>query len=184
MTVVESQPPVSSVNGHPFVRDELLESVYGELRQIARSFLRHESVAHTLAPTALVHEAYIRLTEQDNVLWRGREHFVAMAATMMRRVLVNHAVGKKRDKRGGGFQRLPFDQVDRLAWFETADVVVLDQALTRLGLEYPEESKIVELKFFGGLSISEMAQLLEISESSVERGWRFARAWLLRELNG
>lgn len=169
----------------PFqVQEELLGLVYSDLRRIARYYMRQESVGHTLSPTALVHEAYIRLAEQENVVWKGRDHFIALAATMMRRVLVNHAVRKKRSKRGSEYTLLSIELCDHLGSFQDEEVSELDEALHKFEREFPAEGKIVELKFFGGLSIQEMARVLNISETTVERRWRFARAWLLRELNG
>lgn len=175
---------VGSVNGRHQGRDELVETVYKELKRLAQSYMRRERFGHTLQPTALVHEAYLRLTEQEEIVWRGREHFIGVAATMMRRILVNHAVKKKRNKRGAGAVVLSFDEFEGIIKGEEVDLFDLDTALTKLSIDYPQASRIVELKFFGGLSIKEMAQVLEISDTTVERGWRFARAWLQLELNG
>ncbi|MEO5859367.1 MAG: sigma-70 family RNA polymerase sigma factor [Pyrinomonadaceae bacterium] len=165
-------------------RDELIEVVYEELRRLAAGYLRQERSDHTLQPTALVHEAYLRLCEQRHFKWAGREHFIGMAAIMMRRVLINHAISRGRDKRGGGAIKLSLDEANRYVYDEDLDLIALDEALNRLENEYPKASRIVELKFFGGLSIEETATVMEVSESTVERGWRFARAWLLTDLKG
>lgn len=162
--------------------DELLVRVYDELRRLARNYLRRERVDHTLQPTALVHEAYLRLAAQNGVSWRNREHFVSVAAQMMRRVLIDHARGHTRDKRGGRL-KLAIAEIDRVAQAEGDDLIALDEALQRFARLYPQKSRIVELRFFGGLSIEETAGVLQISDSTVERDWKFARAWLARELN-
>lgn len=164
-------------------RDELMEMVYQELRRLAESYLRQERINHTLQPTALVHEAYLRLTEQENIVWRNREHFIGVSATMMRRILVNHAIRRNRDKRGGGELRLSLTEADRFIKGEDVNLIALNEALNKLAETYTQESRIVELKFFGGLSIEETARILEVSDTTVERGWRFARAWLLREMS-
>src|SRR5262249_35448727 len=153
-----------------------------KLRRLAVHYLRHERADHTLQPTALVHEAYMRLAAQEGVDWRNQEHFVGVAAAMMRRVLVDHARGHKRDKRLGG-GRLPLAKADGCAEGEAKDLVALDEALRKLARRHPQKSRVVELRFFGGLSIRETAQILEVSDSTVERDWKFARAWLAREIN-
>lgn len=164
--------------------DELVQLVYEELRRLARGYLRHEREGHTLQPTALVHEAYLRLSEQHEVVWQSREHFIAIAATMMRRVLVNYAVKRKRDKRSGGLVYLSLAEVDQLHRHDEIDVISLDAALERLGQKFPFEGQVVNLKFFGGLSVPEIATVLSVSTRTVERSWNFAKTWLLRELNG
>jgi len=166
------------------VRDDLMMTVYQELRRLAESYLRRERADHTLQPTALVHEAYLRLVEQENIVWRNREHFIGVAATMMRRILVNHAVKRKRGKRGGGELKLSLAEADRIGKGEDVNLVALDEALLKLAEDYPVECRIVELRFFGGLSIEETARVLAVSDTTVERDWRFARAWLLREMTG
>lgn len=160
-----------------------MQIVYDELRKLARSYLRHEREGHTLQPTALVHEAYLRLTEQEGVVWKSREHFIGVAATMMRRVLVNHAVKRNRDKRGGGHIYLSLAEADKFFAHTEIDILSLDTALERLAQKFPLESQVVNLRFFGGLSIEETATVLSVSDTTVERSWRFARAWLWRELN-
>jgi len=178
--MVEQSKSISGSS--PQARDELMTTVYNELRRLAESYLRQERSDHTLQPTALVHEAYLRLVEQKNVKWRNREHFIGVAATMMRRILVNYAVGRKREKRGGGDIKLSLADADCFARGEDVNLITLDQALQKLAEGYPQESRVVELKFFGGLSIEETARVLEVSDTTVERDWRFARAWLLREM--
>jgi RNA polymerase sigma factor (TIGR02999 family) len=180
--VIEQPKNIEGNNKH--ARDELITKVYNELRRLAKSYLRQERADHTLQPTALVHEAYLRLIEQENIVWQNREHFVGVAATMMRRTLVNYAIKRKRDKRGGGEIKLSLSEADRFIKDQDVNLIALDEALEKLGEAYPQESRIVELKFFGGLTIEEMARILEISNTTVERSWRFARAWLLREMSG
>ena|ERR1044071_4149043 len=171
-------------SGSQSVRDELMGRVYDELRRLAHHYLREERPNHTLQPTALVHEAYLRLMDQPGVSWRSREHFIGIAATMMRRVLVDHARRHKRDKRGGGLPKLSLLEADCFTNQQSLDFVALDVALGKLSTDYPDASRTVELRFFGGLSIAETARVLSVSESTVERDWRFARAWLMREMNG
>jgi RNA polymerase sigma-70 factor, ECF subfamily len=168
--------------GPAAVRDELMAVVYGELRRIAAQYLRNERSDHTLQPTALVHEAYIRLTEQESVNWQGENHFIGVAAMMMRRVLTNYALSHDRQKRGGGLCKIDISQADLTANTTEVDILALDQALSRFEQDYPQESKVVELRFFAGLSIAETASLLNLSESTVKRDFKFARLWLLREL--
>jgi RNA polymerase sigma-70 factor, ECF subfamily len=169
-------------DGNQLARDELMTTVYNELRRLAQSYLRQERADHTLQPTALVHEAYLRIAEQKKVQWRNREHFIGIAATMMRRILINYAVGRKREKRGGGELKLSLAEADRFAKGEDVNLIALNEALQKLAEDYPQESRIIELRFFGGLSIEETARVLNVSETTVERDWRFARAWLAREL--
>lgn len=168
-------------DAHP-THEELIVRVYDKLRRLAAYYLRRERSDHTLQPTALVHEAYMRLAAQEDVDWRNQEHFVGVAAAMMRRVLVDHARGHKRDKRWGGLKLSLAEAYDH-AESEPEDLVVLDEALRRLARRYPQKSRVVELRFFGGLSIQETAHILQVSDSTVERDWKFARAWLAREIN-
>lgn len=176
-----SEPTGAATGGVYPSREELIVHVYDELRRLAAGYLRRERADHTLQPTALVHEAYMRLAAQDGVDWRNREHFVGVAAEMMRRVLVDHARGHGRGKRWGG-PRLPLTEADGFAEGEADELVALDEALRRLARRHPQKSRIVELRFFGGLSIEETARILKVSDSTVERDWKFARAWLAREL--
>ena len=169
-------------SGEKLRRDEFTTALYQDLRRLAVGYLRKERANHTLQPTALVHEAYLRMTEQENIVWRNREHFIGVAATMMRRILVNHAIRRNRGKRGGEI-KLSLAEADCFIQNEDVNLIALNEALEKLGETYPQESRVVELKFFGGLTIAETAQVMKISDTGVERSWRFARAWLLRELS-
>jgi RNA polymerase sigma-70 factor, ECF subfamily len=164
--------------------EQLAPRVYEELHQLAESALRRERAGHTLQPTALVHEAFIKLAGQDHASWENRRHFYGAAAVVMRRVLVNHALARKAAKRGGG--QSPCELDSTLVAFEdrSTDLLALDEALKRLAEMDPQQGRIVELRFFGGLSFPEVAELLEVSLSTVERSWRVARAWLLMEITG
>jgi RNA polymerase sigma factor (TIGR02999 family) len=166
--------------------DVLLPVVYGELRKIAARYMRAEWEGHTLQPTALVHEAYLRLVDQRDVEWQSRAHFFGVAAQLMRRLLVDHARGRNRRKRGGGLLVVPLDGNDVAgpAPDEGIDMVGLDAALDRLSELSPQQGRIVELRYFGGLSIEETAEVLGVSTMTVKRGWAMARAWLRRELSG
>jgi RNA polymerase sigma factor (TIGR02999 family) len=169
--------------GSSATRDGLVAIVYQELRRIAAKYLRDERPDHTLQPTALVHEAYMRIVEQEDIEWQSEEHFIGVAAMMMRRILVNHAQSHNRQKRGGGVCRVAFDETDLSVNGDGIDLIELDEALERLSHDHAQESQIVELRFFGGLSIAETARVLNLSDSTVEREWKFARTWLLRELS-
>ena len=163
--------------------DALTPLVYQELRCIARRHLQREKPGHTLQSTALVHEAYLRLIDQ-NVTWQNRAHFFGMAAQFMRRILVDHARGKQAAKRGGeDALRMTLDEGIAVAEGRDLDLVALDDALTRLAGMDPQQSRIIELRFFAGLSIEETAEVLGISPATVKRDWAMARAWLFRELS-
>ena len=171
--------------GRGAATDELLPLVYDELRGLARRHLAAERVDHTLQATALVHEAFLRLVDQDRVQWRNRAHFLAVGATAMRRILVDHARARGRLKRGGGGdrRRLSLDEALGLAAVEDrTDLLALDEALTRLAAEHPDKVRVVEMRFFGGLSTEETAAVLGVTTRTVERHWQFARAWLFRAL--
>lgn len=159
---------------------ELLPHLYEQLRGIAELLMAQQSPSHTLQPTALVHEAWMRMSGGD---YEGREHFAAVAARAMRSVLVDHARRKRAEKRGGAALRVPADLLLERIEEEGADVLALEDALERLGARDPELLRIVELRFFGGLEVSETAHALGVSESTVEREWRAARAWLYRRLS-
>jgi len=146
--------------------------------------MRGESQDHTLQPTALVHEAFLRLIDQDRVDVRGRTHFFALAATTMRRVLVDHARGKQAKKRGGRSKPEVLDDHQMVCWDDPADVLALDEALLKLAGTQPRQAQVVELRFFGGLTLEEAASALGVSRDTVKLDWRFARAWLNRELGG
>ncbi len=161
---------------------KLLPLVYDEFRALARFYLHQERVNHTLQPTALVHEAYMKLVDQTRVDWQGRSHFFAVAAQAMRRILVDHARSKNRDKRGGGRARVTLDEAVALSPEKEEDVLALDEALEKLAKLDPRQAKVVEMRFFGGLSVEEAAEALGVSKRTVEGDWTFARAWLAREL--
>ena len=163
-------------------RDELIAVAYNELRRLAAKYLRDERPDHTLQPTALVHEAYMRIVRQEDVEWQSEEHFIAVAALMMRRILTNHAKSHKRQKRWGGVYRIALSEAESFVSDAGIDLLELDEALEKLASDHAQECRIVELRFFGGLSIAETATVLNVSESTIERDWKFARTWLLREL--
>ena len=177
-----TQMLVSYGNGDRAVLDALLPLVYDELRVIARGYLRNERANHTLQPTGLVHEAYLRLINQQRVDWRNRAQFFGLAAHMMRRILVNHAESRGAQKRGGGINKVPLDEVAVVFDEEPLDLLALNEALLRLETIDKLKSEIVEMKFFGGLTIDEIAEVTKISTASVEREWAFARGWLFKTL--
>lgn len=164
--------------------DEMLPQVYAELRRIAASHIRRERRDHTLQPTALVHEAYMRLVDQKHVNWRNRAQFFGLAAEMMRRILINHALEKQAAKRGGGAVKVTLSEVAQVFPQLDVDLIALDEAMKRLAEIDPRKSRLVELKFFGGLTIEEIAEVMEISTATVEREWAFARSWLYRAVAG
>ena len=167
----------------PTARDALVAIMYKELRRLAHHFMEGERANHTLQTTALVNEAYLRLTDLTRMQWRDRAHFFAMAATLMRRILVDHARDRARDKRGGGvvFTTL---QDERVATPPGIDALALDEALDRLAAIDPVHARIVELRYFAGLTIEETSDALGISPATVKREWTWARAWLHRQLGG
>lgn len=164
--------------------EELWRLVYRELRRLAASYLRGERKDHTLQPTALVHEAYLRVLDMRHIDWQNRAHFIGVTAQMMRRVLVDHARERDAEKRGGGARPVSFSKADPLTPVLNPDLLALDEALDRLEKAYPEKGRVVELRFFGGLTIEETAQVLGVSTPTVERDWRFAKAWLRAALTG
>jgi RNA polymerase sigma-70 factor, ECF subfamily len=168
-------------NRDPAARERLVPIVYEELRRLAHHYMRGERPDHTLQTTALVNEAYMRLAGIDGLQWRDRAHFFAMAATLMRRVLVDYARQRARDKRGAGVSVTSLDE-NAIAPQPAVDVVALDEALQQLAAVDPRQSRIVELRFFAGLSVEETAEALGISEATVKRDWATARLWLYNEL--
>jgi RNA polymerase sigma factor (TIGR02999 family) len=162
--------------------ETLLPVVYAELRRIAARQLRRERDGHTLQPTALVHEAYLRLVEQRSVNWESRAHFFGVAAQVMRRVLVDHARRQGAKKRNGGAQRVPLEEAAETAAVDQIPVLLLDHALGRLEKLDPGLAQIVELRAFGGLTIDEAAHVLNVSPTTAKRDWRTAKAWLTNEL--
>ncbi len=164
--------------------DELFPLVYGELRKLAASRMRNERGDHTLQPTALVHEAYMRLIEQHSTDWQNRAHFFGLAAEMMRRILVNHAVKNNAEKRFGNQTRLALDEIVDFTNGSDINLISLDEALNKLAEFDPKQAKIIELKFFGGLTNEEIAEVTGVSDSTVKREWRIAKAWLHEQLKG
>jgi len=163
--------------------DSLMPLVYAELRRIAKYYLQGERSDHTLQSTALVHEAYVRMTQQDLPKWQNRAHFFAVAAQLMRQILVDHARSHGASKRGGNVYKLALEDAEEHAQALDVDIVALDDALKSLATMDMQQSRVVELKFFGGLSVEDTAEVLGISASTVKRDWSTARAWLFRELN-
>ncbi len=174
---------VAWTNGNRAALEELVPVVYPELRRIAGRYLRRERVGHTLQPTALVHEAYVKLVDQERAQWQNRAQFFGVAAQLMRRILVDHAREHAAAKRGGGAR--PVTLVDAMAASPDRgiDVLALDEALARLTALYPEQGRLVELRYFGGLTIEETGEVLGLSPATVKRQWAVARAWLLANLD-
>jgi RNA polymerase sigma factor (TIGR02999 family) len=168
--------------GEEGAEERLFELVYHELRRRAAAQLRRERGSHTLQPTALVHEAFMRLVDHGSIPWQGRAHFFAVASRTMRRVLVDHARRRLARRRGGGATRITLDDAGAVSQPRDVDLLALDGALERLAALDPRQSQIVELRYFGGLSVDETAQVLRVSSPTVKRGWTTARAWLFREL--
>jgi RNA polymerase sigma factor (TIGR02999 family) len=163
-------------------RDALFPQVYRELRRLAAAYLRRERPDHTLAPTALVHEAYLRLVGQRRLTWQNRAHFFGVAAQMMRRALVDHARERQAAKRGGADVRVALDEAIAAVEPKDCDLLLLDQALSDLSACDPRLAQVVELRYFGGLSEQEVAVVLSLSRATVTREWQTARAWLFRRL--
>ena len=162
--------------------ERLLPLVYEDLRRLARAYFANEKAEHTLQPTALVHEAYIRLVKWENVDWKNRAQFFAVAADVMRKILIDHARGKNAQKRSGGKQKILLDEAVSFSKEKELDLVKLDEALQTLEKLDKRQARIVELRFFGGLSIAETAYVLKTSETTVKSEWTFAKAWFQREL--
>jgi RNA polymerase sigma factor (TIGR02999 family) len=169
-------------DGRQDALDRLLPEIYAELRKLAGSYLRRERSDHTLQPTALVHEAFLKLVDQKAVRWQNRAHFYGIAAQAMRRILVDHARAHRAEKRGSGERRVSLDDVSVSVGMPDVDVLALDEALTRLADIDAQQSRVVELRFFGGLTMEETAEALHISPATVGRDWTVARAWLFAEL--
>jgi RNA polymerase sigma-70 factor (ECF subfamily) len=163
--------------------DRLASIVYTELRRLARRYMARERPDHTLQPTALVHEVYLRLADLQNLHWKNRLHFFAISAQVMRRVLVDFARSRERVKRGGTPQRLSLDECANLGSHHDAALLALDDALNALAQEDARKCQVVEMKFFGGLSTDEIAQTLRVSPDTVLRDWKLAKLWLLREMS-
>jgi RNA polymerase sigma-70 factor, ECF subfamily len=170
--------------GEPNALDALLPLVYEELRRVAARYMKGERTGHTLQATALVNEAYLRLIDVQHVQWQNRAHFFAMAARLMRRILVDAARARGYQKRGGGATLLSLDEALVVSNEPGEDLVALDDALTALAVVDPRKSQVVEMRFFGGLTIDETAEALDVSRDTVKRDWSMAKLWLLRELRG
>lgn len=164
--------------------ERLLPMVYHELRELAGAYFRRQRQDHTLQPTALVHEAYLKLVNQTAAQWNDRAHFFAVAAKAMRQILVNHALARKAEKRGGGAPRMALSADIAPTTAEDFDPLALDEALTRLAQFDARKAQVVELRFFSGLAVDEVAHVLNVSKTTVEADWRLARAWLSKELSG
>ena len=164
--------------------ESLVPAVYRELRRMTARYLRRERNQHTLQPTALVHEAFLKLVGQRDVRWQNRAHFFGVAAQLMRRVLVDYARERAAGKRGGGVGRLPLEDSMAIGVSNHIDIIAVDDALNRLATVDPDQVRLVELRFFGGLTIEETAEVLGWSSASVKREWAIARAWLHREISG
>ena len=170
-------------NGNQAARDRLMSVVYEELHRLAHRYMKRESPGHTLQTSALVNEAFVRLVDQKNVHWQGRAHFYAIAAQMMRRILVDYARSRNYAKRGGGAQKISLDEGLIVSDGRSKEVVNVHEALERLAEFDARKSQIVELRFFGGLSIDETADVLGVSPGTVMRDWTLAKAWLRREVS-
>ena len=162
--------------------DRLLPLIYAELRRIASRRLRRERPGHTLQPTALVHEAYLKLVQAPELEWHDRAHFFAVAARVMRQVLVDHARAHQAEKRGGALRKVSIEEVAEPGITADVDLLALEEALGRLGDFDPQQSRVVELRYFGGLTIEETAEVIGVSPATVKREWMMAKAWLRREL--
>jgi len=169
--------------GDPEAREALMPLVYDELRKLAASHLRRERNDHTLQPTALVHEVYLRLAEQKNVQWQDKSHFFGVTARLMRRILVDHARSHLADKRGSGLPKVALNEAIAMSRERPAELLALDESLTRLAATDLQQSKTVELRVFAGLTIEQTAEVLGISPATVKRDWNLAKAWLMREIN-
>ena len=161
---------------------KLIPAVYDELRRLAGSYMRRERVDHTLQATALVHEAYLKLVEQRSVNWQSRAHFFGVAAQLMRRILIDHARGHSRQKRGGDEQKVSLDEALIFSKQQADELLAVDDSLNQLAKIDPRQAKVVEMRFFGGLSIDEAAEVLGISPKTVKRDWSVAKAWLYADL--
>ncbi len=169
-------------DGDPDAPARLMPLVYAELRRLARDYLRRERSDHTLQPTALVHEAYLRLVDQTRLTWQNRAHFYGIAAQLMRRILVDHARTHGAQKRGGATQKLSLDEARFSPEERPADLLALDEALKALAETDERKARVVELRFFGGLNMEETAEVLQVSEKTIRRDWQMAKLWLHREL--
>lgn len=183
----EQRPDITRIlrawsGGNREAVDDLMPLVYDELHKVAAQYLRKQRPDHTLQPTALVNEAYLKLVDISNVSWEDRAHFFAVASQTMRHVLVDHARGRNREKRGGGAQKVSLDEAMAFVDNNEVDVLMLDDAMRALAEIDEQQSRIVELRFFGGLTVEETALVLRISPATVKREWRIAKAWLHKRM--
>lgn len=169
-------------NGDRAALDKLMPLIDAELRRLAHRYMTHERAGHTLQTTALVNEAFLRLVNRKNLQWQNRAHFFGIAAQLMRTILVDHARSHASAKRGGGARKLELDEAMVVSQQKAAEVIALDDALNQLALLDPQQSRIVELRFFGGLTVEEAAEVLQVSPATIKRDWSTAKAWLYHEL--
>src|ERR1700727_225846 len=174
---------IAMKHGDQTAPDKLLPLVYNELHRLAETYMHRERKDHTLQPTALINEAYLRLARED-IDWQNHEHFIGVAANVMRRVLVDHARAHKAAMRGGGFVRVEMDDNVAVSEERSEEVLMLDEALTRLQALNPRQARVVELRYFGGLSVEQVASILGVAPRSVKRDWALARIWLFKEIQG
>ena len=175
---------IELTDGNKEVVNHILPHIYDELRRLASSYLRKERSNHTLQPTALVHEAYMKLIDQNRVKWQNRAHFFGIAAQVMRRILMDHARKHQAEKRGGEFEKLPIEEeILIVSHDKSAELIALDEALEELAKLDPDKAKIVELRYFGGLSIEETAEVMGVSVPTVNRHWKMAKAWLFSQIS-
>jgi RNA polymerase sigma-70 factor (ECF subfamily) len=173
-----------SAGGDRASREKLMTLLYDRFRKLAANYLRHESPGHTLQPTALVHELYLKLIDQQQVDWQSRSHFLSLGSRAMRQILIDHARRRRRDKRGGQWHRITLDDNLAAAPDHEVDLMDLEAALQKLSRLDPRQAAIVELRFFGQLTVAEVADVLKISKRTIEKEWTVIRAWLRRELSG
>ncbi|HEX7312554.1 MAG TPA: sigma-70 family RNA polymerase sigma factor [Pyrinomonadaceae bacterium] len=189
LQTMQARPNITEVlerwsNGEQSALDELMPLIYKELRRLAGNYIRRERHDHTLQPTALINEVFVRLIDQHDIKWQNRAHFFGIAATLMRRILVDHARSHQAAKRGGGQYSLSLSKADRIARQPSVDLLAVHLALEELEELDPQQSRIVELRFFGGLTIEETAEVLGLGHATIEREWKMARSWLRHELEG
>jgi RNA polymerase sigma factor (TIGR02999 family) len=170
--------------GNAAALEQLTPAIYAELHRRAHNYMKNERHGHTLQATALVHEAWLRLADVSTANWKDRAHFFAIAAQTMRHILVDAARARHRVKRGGSAARVDFDQIPDLWSGRDRDLIAIDDALQALAEVDPRKAQVIELRFFGGLSVEETAEVLKVAEQTILRDWRLARAWLLREISG
>jgi RNA polymerase sigma-70 factor, ECF subfamily len=185
--VIHSSEEVSTLlsalqSGDDAAASKLMPLVYGELRRLAALYMRRERPGQTIQPTALVHDAYLKLVGQERVNWQGRAHFLGIAAITMRRILIERARRRGAEKHGGLVQKVQLEDALLFSAEKSKDLLALDEALTQLGKRWPRRSRVVELRFFGGLSVEEISEVLDVAPSTVKLEWSIARAWLYREI--